>query len=56
MKIIRCDRELETPHIDRTLRNWGHELILMPESINEDELCMSMTVIRDVHAERAMHL
>ena len=30
MKIIRCDRELETPHIDRTLRDWGHELILMP--------------------------
>jgi len=42
MKIVRCDRELETPHIDRTLRNWGHELILMPESINEEELCMAM--------------
>ena len=42
MKIIRCDRELETPHIDRTLRNWGHELTLMPESIDEDELCVAM--------------
>jgi D-3-phosphoglycerate dehydrogenase len=43
MKIIRCDRELETPHIDRTLRDWGHELNLMPENITEDELCMAMT-------------
>ena len=42
MKIIRCDREIETPHIDRTLRNWGHELTLMPKSINEDELCVAM--------------
>jgi len=42
MKIIRCDCELETPHIDRTLRDWGHELTLMPENINEDELCMAM--------------
>ena len=42
MNIIRCDSELETPHIDRTLRNWGHELTLMPESINEDELCVAM--------------
>ena len=42
MKILRCDRELETPHIDRTLRNWGHELTLMPEDIDEDELCMAM--------------
>jgi D-3-phosphoglycerate dehydrogenase len=42
MKIIRCDRELETPRIDRTLRDWGHELTLLPESINEDELCVAM--------------
>jgi len=42
MKIIRCDRELETPHIDETLRYWGHELTLMPESIDEDELCAAM--------------
>jgi D-3-phosphoglycerate dehydrogenase len=42
MKIIRCDRELETPLIDRTLRNWGHELTLLREEISEDELCMAM--------------
>jgi len=42
MNIIRCDRELETPHIDQTLRKWGHELTLMPESINENELCAAM--------------
>ena len=30
MKIIRCDRELETPIIVRTLRDCVHELILMP--------------------------
>ena len=43
MKIIRCDRELETPHIDRTLRNWGHDLTLLPEGISEDELCVAMS-------------
>ena len=43
MKIIRCDRELETPHIDRTIRDWGHELTLIPGNINEDELCITMT-------------
>jgi D-3-phosphoglycerate dehydrogenase len=42
MNIIRCDSELETPHIDHTLRKWGHELTLMPESINKDELCVAM--------------
>jgi D-3-phosphoglycerate dehydrogenase len=42
MKIIRCDRELETPHIDETLRYWGHDLSLIPESIDEDELCVAM--------------
>ena len=43
MKIIRCDQELETPHIDRTLRAWGHDLTLIPENIDEDELCAAMT-------------
>jgi len=42
MKIIRCDRELETPHIDQTLREWGHELVLVPDGISEDELCSAM--------------
>jgi D-3-phosphoglycerate dehydrogenase len=42
MKIIRCDRELETPHIDRSLRSMGHDLILLTESISEDELCVVM--------------
>jgi D-3-phosphoglycerate dehydrogenase len=42
LKIIRCDQELETPHIDRTLRAWGHDLSLIPENIGEDELCAAM--------------
>ena len=42
MKIIRCDRELETPLIDQTLRDWGHELVLMPDSTSEDALCSAM--------------
>ena len=42
MKIIRCDRELETPHIDHTLEDWGHELTLMPDNISEDQLCSAM--------------
>jgi len=43
MKIIRCDRELETPRIDHTLKGWGHELVLMPDGITEDALCSAMT-------------
>ncbi len=42
MRIIRCDREIETARIDQALRDWGHELSLLPESINEDELCAMM--------------
>jgi D-3-phosphoglycerate dehydrogenase len=38
MKIIRIDRELEAPHIDTTLRAAGHELILLPDGIAEDDL------------------
>jgi D-3-phosphoglycerate dehydrogenase len=38
MKIIRTDRELEAPHIDTTLRAAGHELILLPDGIAEDDL------------------
>jgi D-3-phosphoglycerate dehydrogenase len=38
LKIIRTDLELETPHVDRTLRERGHELVLLPDGIAEDDL------------------
>jgi D-3-phosphoglycerate dehydrogenase len=38
MKIIRTDRELETPHVDATLRAAGHTLVLLPDGIAEDAL------------------
>jgi len=38
MKIIRTDRELETPHVDQTLCERGHELILLPDGIPEADL------------------
>ena len=38
MKIVRTDLELETPHVDRTLRERGHELVLLPDGIAEDSL------------------
>jgi D-3-phosphoglycerate dehydrogenase len=38
-KIIRTDRELECPHIDATLRHAGHDLLLLPDGIAEDDLC-----------------
>jgi D-3-phosphoglycerate dehydrogenase len=38
MKIIRTDLELETPHIDATLRAAGHDLTLLPDGIAEDAL------------------
>jgi len=38
MKIVRTDRELQTPHIDATLRAAGHELVLLPDGTPEDAL------------------
>ena len=38
MKIIRTDRELQTPHVDATLRAAGHDLVLLPGGIAEDAL------------------
>ena len=37
-KIVRTDLELETPHVDATLRERGHELVLLPDGIAEDAL------------------
>ena len=42
MNVIRCDRELETPRIDAALRDWGHQLTLLPEGVGEDELCVAI--------------
>ncbi len=39
MKIIRTDSELETPLVDKTLKAWGHDLVLLPDNISEDKLC-----------------
>ena len=38
MKIIRTDRELECPLIDRALREAGHELMLLPDGVGEEQL------------------
>jgi D-3-phosphoglycerate dehydrogenase len=38
LKIIRTDRELQTPHIDARLRDAGHDLVLLPDGISEDAL------------------
>ena len=38
MKIVRTDLELETPRVDATLRERGHELVLLPDGIAEDAL------------------
>jgi len=37
-KIIRTDRELELPGVDRALRAAGHELVLLPDGVAESEL------------------
>ena len=38
MKIIRTDSELECPLIDRALREAGHELMLLPDGVGEEQL------------------
>lgn len=42
MKIVRCDREIEMPRVDRTLQAWGHTLTLLPECVSESELAATL--------------
>lgn len=37
-RIVRTDRELETPHLDAVLRARGHELVLLPDGVSEAAL------------------
>lgn len=37
-RIVRTDRELEMPRLDAALRAAGHELMLLPDGVSEDEL------------------
>jgi D-3-phosphoglycerate dehydrogenase / 2-oxoglutarate reductase len=37
-KVVRTDRELELPGVDGALRAAGHELVLLPENVPQDEL------------------
>jgi D-3-phosphoglycerate dehydrogenase len=37
-RIVRTDCELEVPGVDAALRAAGHELVLLPDGISEDEL------------------
>jgi D-3-phosphoglycerate dehydrogenase len=37
-KVVRTDRELELPGVDAALRADGHELVLLPDAIPEQEL------------------
>jgi D-3-phosphoglycerate dehydrogenase len=46
-RVVRTDRELELPGVDSALRAAGHELVLLPDGISEDEL---------VHASRETDL
>ncbi|THB71963.1 MAG: C-terminal binding protein [Desulfovibrio sp.] len=39
MKIIRTDKEIETPFLDTSLVDLGHELKLLPDGITEKQLC-----------------
>jgi len=42
LKAARTDRELECPDIDAGLSAAGCEVVLLPESINEDALCAAV--------------
>ena len=44
MKIVRTDRELETPHLDAELIRQGADLVLLPDGVSEADLT---GVIRD---------
>jgi D-3-phosphoglycerate dehydrogenase len=38
MKIVRTDMELETPLVDKTLSDNGHDLVLLPDGVSEEIL------------------
>ncbi len=38
IKIVRTDRELECPHVDRVLREKYINLVLLPDNVSEDQL------------------
>ncbi|MCM4166010.1 MULTISPECIES: 2-hydroxyacid dehydrogenase [unclassified Arenibacter] len=42
MKIVRTDMELETPFIDQTLREKGHDLVLLPDGVSEEILMKAL--------------
>ncbi|MCP3687754.1 MAG: C-terminal binding protein, partial [Gammaproteobacteria bacterium] len=44
IKIVRTDKELECPHIDRVLRDKGFNLILLPDHVSHENL---LTETRD---------
>ena len=41
-KVVRTDSELECPEIDRVLLERGCDLVLLPETVSEDELAMEV--------------
>ena len=41
-RIIRTDRELEMQGLDAALRAAGHELVLLPDGVSEDELARTL--------------
>jgi D-3-phosphoglycerate dehydrogenase / 2-oxoglutarate reductase len=42
MKIVRTDMELQVPTVDAALRELGHELVLLPDGVCEDQLIREM--------------
>ena len=38
IKIVRTDRELECPQVDKTLREKGFDLVLLPDNVDEEQL------------------
>ena len=42
MKIVRTDAELTCPLIDQTLREAGHDLVLLPDNTPEDDVCKAV--------------
>jgi D-3-phosphoglycerate dehydrogenase len=43
VKIVRTDAELRTPHLDAELVAAGHELVLLPDGVNEEDLCRAVS-------------
>jgi len=44
IKVVRTDRELECPHVDKVMRDQSYNLVLLPDAIDQARLARAASV------------